>query len=295
MRSNNQGGSRPPDPASSRGDTRRMPLGAVRGRCSISHSHRCRFGALTPDGYHVETYTGAYLDISRPDPADIRLTDIAAGLSNICRGGGQIPFFSVAEHALLVSSRLRALGYPPEVVMAGLHHDDPEAYIQDLVKPVKELIARPRWQGWLPRPRARARRMPYERIERRLWEAISIALGLGGCDIHSGAVKQADTWALAAESHYLRRSRGRTWYCHGAYDPTEQPLQLGLSSSLAATLWIAEHVSLVAELEKDAREPQERGSTPCRDATPSGTRRPTGTGWADTRATRAVPAGEGMR
>ncbi len=208
----------------------------------------CTYGALTPDGFHEETLTGSYVDISNPDPADIRLEDVASGLANTCRGAGQLPFFSVAEHAVLVARRLRDQGYPPQVVSSGLHHDDPEAYLHDLTKPLKVLLARsascPRWVRlfWTPGP-------SYAELEAQMWEAIRIALGLGYCDITHPAIKEADTWALAAESYHLRRSRGSTWYCHGAYCPKTTPLQLGLSPAQAEALWLAENHRVRAEID----------------------------------------------
>jgi uncharacterized protein len=198
------------------------------GQCADSVA----FGALTANGYHVETYTGGYVDISAPDPTDIRLVDVAHGLSQICRGAGQTArFFSVAEHALIVSRRLRELGHPPPVVFAGLHHDDPEAYLHDVTKPLKQLIGE-----------------PYGGLETEMWEAIRAGLDLGDCDITDKAIKKADTWALGAENHYLRRSRGRTWFCYGVYSPRTHPMVLGLAPEDAEALWLAEHARLLGEL-----------------------------------------------
>lgn len=189
------------------------------------------FGALVAGGYHIETYTGAFLDLISPSPANIRLLDIAHGLAHTCRGAGQTRrFFSVAEHAVLVSRRLRELGCPPQKVLAGLHHDDPEAYIHDITKPLKEFLG------------------AYARVERRMWEAISAALDLGHCDIADEAVKDADVWALGAENHHLRLSRGSTWYCAGVYSVESHPLELGLAPCEAETLWLREHYRLQQEL-----------------------------------------------
>jgi hypothetical protein len=211
---------------------------------------RPRFGALTPDGHHTETVSGVYLDLADPQPDAILLHDIAVGLSNVCRGGGQLEFFSVAEHAVLVGRRLRDLGEPPSVVLAGLHHDDPEAYIQDIVKPAKELIEWPRWVRGLS-CLSRGPRRPYSELETRLWDAIRVGLDLGDIDIKAPVIKAADEWALAAECHHLRRSRGSTWYCLGAYDPAADPLQLGLAPKTARGLWLSEHARVIAEVARE--------------------------------------------
>ena len=219
-------------------------------RQSSRRRARRTFGALTPGGYHAETFTGGYLDLSAPDPKDINLIDIAVGLSNACRGGGQLPHFSVAEHAVLVARRLAGQGHSPSVVLAGLHHDDPEGYIQDLIKPAKELVEASaiRWLTRLPFGRPRR---SYGQLESQLWEAIQIALGLERCDIHDPAVKTADTWALDVESYYLRLSRGATWFCHGAYDPDRDPVTLRPARESAAGVWLREHRRLIAELARE--------------------------------------------
>ncbi len=55
----------------------------------------------------VETYTGGQFDLFDPDPAVVRLADIAAGLAHTCRFGGQCrQFYSVARHSLHVSREL---------------------------------------------------------------------------------------------------------------------------------------------------------------------------------------------
>jgi len=52
----------------------------------------------------VETYTGGGFDIFEPDPEDVRLADIAAGLAHTCRFAGHCQhFYSVAHHSLHVS------------------------------------------------------------------------------------------------------------------------------------------------------------------------------------------------
>jgi hypothetical protein len=160
-----------------------------------------------------------------------------------------MPFFSVAEHAVLVARRLRDQGYPPQVVLGGLHHDDPEAYLHDLTKPLKVLLAHsvvcPWWVRlfWTPPP-------SYAELEAQMWEAIRVALDLGDCDISHLAIKQADTWALAAESYHLRCSQGRTWFCHGAYCPETTPLTLGLSHEQAKASWLAENDRVRGELRR---------------------------------------------
>lgn len=72
----------------------------------------------------------------------ICIGDIACALSNICRFNGHIhppKWYSVAEHSLNVEREVAEL-YPNDynVRMSALLHDAAEAYIGDLVRPLKE-------------------------------------------------------------------------------------------------------------------------------------------------------------
>src|ERR1035441_5023331 len=72
-----------------------------------------------------------------PNPADIRIEDIAHAPSNQCRLAGHArEFYSVAEHSVRVSQHCR-----PEDALWGLLHDASEAYLCDVPAPLKELPA----------------------------------------------------------------------------------------------------------------------------------------------------------
>lgn len=80
--------------------------------------------------------SGALFDVLQPNPGDIRLDDIAHALSNICRFNGHTKeFYSVAQHSLLVSD---LVDY--EHKLQALMHDAAEAYVGDVVTPVKFLL-----------------------------------------------------------------------------------------------------------------------------------------------------------
>jgi hypothetical protein len=77
-------------------------------------------------------------NIDKPiEPSDIWLADIAYGLSNIARFSGQSKFFTVAAHSIMVSEWIERNGGTPQEALWGLLHDASEAYINDLVLPVK--------------------------------------------------------------------------------------------------------------------------------------------------------------
>lgn len=84
----------------------------------------------------VETYTGGAVDLFDPDPADVQLLDIAAGLAHVCRFGGHCrAFYSVAHHSIHVSQELP--GDSPRLQLLGLLHDAGEAYVGDIPRPLK--------------------------------------------------------------------------------------------------------------------------------------------------------------
>lgn len=90
----------------------------------------------TNTGY-METFTGKQVSLLNPKTDQICLVDIAKGLSNEARFAGQlVDHYSVAEHTLLVwylaPARLKPLA---------LLHDAPEAYLKDIPKPLKNILA----------------------------------------------------------------------------------------------------------------------------------------------------------
>ena len=86
----------------------------------------------------MNTYTGRKFDPMRIKPKNICLEDIAHALSYLCRGGGQtLIFYSVAQHCLNCAKEARARGWSERMVLVCLLHDASEAYISDIIRPVK--------------------------------------------------------------------------------------------------------------------------------------------------------------
>ena len=84
----------------------------------------------------INTSSGKLIDLKNPSPDQICMKDIAHALSNICRFGGQAkPFYSVAQHSCLVAAIV-----PPKARKYALLHDAPEAYLGDVIKPLKNII-----------------------------------------------------------------------------------------------------------------------------------------------------------
>lgn len=86
----------------------------------------------------MSTYTGLVFDPMEMKEENVAIEDIAHALSMICRGGGQLlHFFTVAQHSINCSKEAEARGYSGRIQLACLLHDASEAYIADIIRPVK--------------------------------------------------------------------------------------------------------------------------------------------------------------
>lgn len=83
-----------------------------------------------------------YVDPMKPTVEDIEIEDIAHHLSNIIRyAGGMATPESVAEHSVYVSRAVARRTTDLRVILAALLHDASEAYLGDIVRPLKHLKA----------------------------------------------------------------------------------------------------------------------------------------------------------
>lgn len=87
---------------------------------------------LTDRGRFMTTRYGRFYPFDpRAEEVDIR--DIAASLAKQCRfNGHSVVFYSVAQHSVMVSELL-----PAHQALWGLLHDAAEAYIGDMIRPIK--------------------------------------------------------------------------------------------------------------------------------------------------------------
>lgn len=82
----------------------------------------------------TQTYTGKMFYPFDPRPDDVCIEDIAHALAMQCRFNGHCrEFYSVAQHSVIVSMNVPACD-----AMKGLLHDAAEAYVGDLVRPIKK-------------------------------------------------------------------------------------------------------------------------------------------------------------
>lgn len=151
-----------------------------------------------PKDSEIETRSGMFIDVSEPDPRTVRLRDLACSSSRVCRFGGHTSrFYSVAEHAVLCSRYAEFQGWDVRTQLACLHHDAAEAYLGDIVRPLKPLLG-----------------PPYRELTELMDVAIIKALKLPFSveALHSAQVKEADNWALMNEARYFLPSRGEEWH-----------------------------------------------------------------------------------
>lgn len=94
---------------------------------------------------------GHRFDIFDQDTWAWDLRTIASALGNLCRFNGHVRFYSVAEHAVRVAKWI-ADNYPDRLMarMAGLHHEDEESIVGDVVGPHKRYLSFPARDPLMP-------------------------------------------------------------------------------------------------------------------------------------------------
>lgn len=163
----------------------------------------------------IRLVSGHYLDLANPMPDQFEIDDIAGGLSRICRFGGQCPqFYSVAEHSIVCAEIALRDGLPREAVEAALMHDASEAFVGDVVKPLKIMMPE------------------YDRIEARILKVIGERYDID-FERWRSQVKQIDRDVLIAERNLLWPADGVQWTGESevrAIDIRERVITNGLSA-----------------------------------------------------------------
>jgi len=139
-------------------------------------------------GDWMQTFTGRAFYPLAPEVQDIDSRDIAHALSLLCRYGGHVGrFYSVAEHCILISEAVA-----PADALWALLHDATEAYLGDMIRPIK-------------------RAMPtYRAVEDHLMEIICKRYGITPGPMPPG-VKDADNRILLDERSVLLGIPPQTW------------------------------------------------------------------------------------
>lgn len=87
---------------------------------------------------YLKTFMGNKVDPLNVKAEDITLEDIAHALSLMCRGNGQVVhFYSVGQHCINCTKEAAARGWNHRLQLGCLLHDAAEAYMSDLITPIK--------------------------------------------------------------------------------------------------------------------------------------------------------------
>ncbi|GAB9224901.1 hypothetical protein BDS110ZK18_67100 [Bradyrhizobium diazoefficiens] len=165
----------------------------------------------------IQTYTGRKFWPLDPRPEDVHIEDIAHALAMQCRFGGHcLRFYSNAEHSVLVSR------FSGDDALAGLLHDGSEAYLLDMLSPIKQFMP------------------DYKAAEKRCQAAVYRAFGLP--EVTPPAVKLADRRVLRTERMQVMADTGEPWVVD-----SEQPLDteiVGLAPLHARGLFLERFAEL---------------------------------------------------
>ena len=146
----------------------------------------------------ISTYTGRHFNYQQPSPDDICIEDIAHALSQINRFCGHTQYpYSVAQHSVGVSYLV-----PPEFAFEALMHDAHEAYITDMMSPLKRLLP------------------DYQQVEADIEVMVRIKFGLPFK--MSAAVKHADLVMLATEKEALLHPDAGEWPILRGIEPSDR-------------------------------------------------------------------------
>lgn len=162
-----------------------MPRGARAAVCKMAYKpHETASMITTP---YVSTFSGNRFYPLEPRIDRVAIEDIAHGLAYQCRFNGQTcAFYSVAQHSLVVASLV-----PPHLRLAALLHDAAEAYLGDMVKPLKVLLPE------------------FAAIEEKVTLIIGETFGVDFSDY--APIKAADLVALATEKRDLMPHSVERW------------------------------------------------------------------------------------
>jgi hypothetical protein len=126
------------------------------------------------------TYSGIRFDPLDPRPGDVAIEDIAHQLGYQCRYNGAVrEYYSIAEHSVLASEHV-----PSAFALEALLHDAAEAYVGDMIRPIK----------------IRDDMAYYRAVEARVQDAIHARFGIVVTEESRGAIKKVDDALIIDEA-----------------------------------------------------------------------------------------------
>ena len=169
----------------------------------------------------ILTNGGHYFNINKPYRYHYPIEEIATALSKLCRFGGHTKeFYSVAQHSVLVS-----LCVDDEFAMEALLHDASEAYLGDVVRPLKQVLG------------------GYRDIEEQVQNGINMA-HLGWAKPNSPQVKNADMVLLATERRDLMTEQEVSWAVLADVNPLPGKI-IAHQPDVAETMFMARYLEIL--------------------------------------------------
>lgn len=155
----------------------------------------------------IKVAAGHYVDLANPNPKSIDIRSIAAALSKICRFGGHCPrFYSVAEHCVHATIMAAKESTDRNALLAVFLHDAAEAYVGDMVKPLKMTMPQ------------------YSDAEQRIESAIEVAFAVDFHQ-HKDTIKRFDRAMLKAEKIAMWPDDKEKWQGFGEIEDRAVQLQ----------------------------------------------------------------------
>jgi len=151
-------------------------------------------------GDWAQIYTGKKFWILDPKEEGIDIKDIAHSLALQCRFNGHCKnFYSIAQHSILVSKLV-----PEDQALAALLHDAAEAYIGDIISPLKKFLPK------------------FKKIELKIEKIIFEKFGVK--NLNQKEIKKADNIALVTEKRDLMINLIEKWAEEENYKPNPEKI-----------------------------------------------------------------------
>jgi len=174
-------------------------------------------------GNFMQVWTGGQYWPLDPRAEEVFIEDIAHSLAMQCRYGGHCErYYSVAEHSVHVARVV-----PPGLALLGLLHDASEAYLSDVIRPLKHHLTN------------------YKDLEQLNWLVIAERFGLP--EVLPAAIHEADAALLHAECLALMKPMpevSRTVWLMGDIQPPAEVTIHGWYPKVAKAMFLRRYQEL---------------------------------------------------
>lgn len=149
---------------------------------------------MCAEGNCIRLTSGPWFYYDNPEQSDFKITDIARGLSNTCRFGGQlIDFYSVAEHSVRAVLVAYSDYRDENIQRACLLHDASEFTCCDIPRPLKLMLKE------------------YYPIQHRVQAAVMARYGIDYNKDVEAVVKEIDNVLLKNERDFFFKYDDKPW------------------------------------------------------------------------------------